>query len=25
VLALLRTHGLDPRDWSPEIKSQLWD
>jgi seryl-tRNA synthetase len=25
VLAMLHTHGLDPRDWSPEIKSQLWD
>ncbi len=25
VLALLSTHGLDPRDWSAEIKSQLWD
>ena len=25
VLALLHTHGLDPRDWSPEIRSQLWD
>lgn len=25
VLALLRTHGLDPREWSPEIKAQLWD
>jgi len=25
VLALLHTHGLDPRDWSPELKSQLWD
>jgi len=25
VLALLHTHGLDPRDWSPEIRAQLWD
>jgi seryl-tRNA synthetase len=25
VLALLRTHGLDPREWSPEIRAQLWD
>jgi seryl-tRNA synthetase len=25
VLALFRTHGLDPRDWSPEVKTQLWD
>jgi seryl-tRNA synthetase len=25
VLALLNTHGLDPRDWSPEIRAQLWD
>jgi seryl-tRNA synthetase len=25
VLALLCAHGLDPRDWSPEIRSQLWD
>ncbi len=25
TLALLKTHGLDPRDWSPEIRAQLWD
>jgi seryl-tRNA synthetase len=25
VLALLNTHGLDPGEWSPEIRSQLWD
>lgn len=25
VLALFSTHGLDPREWSPEIRAQLWD
>jgi seryl-tRNA synthetase len=25
VLALLRTHGLDPESWPAEVKAQLWD
>jgi hypothetical protein len=25
VLALLRTHGLDPQSWPAEVRRQLWD
>jgi seryl-tRNA synthetase len=25
VLALLRTHGLDPGVWPPEVRAELWD
>ena len=25
VLALLRTHGLDPASWPDEVRRQLWD
>jgi hypothetical protein len=24
VLAMLRTHGLDPDRWSPAVRDQLW-